>query len=190
MLRRCWMIWKNYSHLEGTHAFLSPSKHYWLNYSEEKLITSYRNFKKIALGTRYHALAAELIKLAVRLPNTSATFNSFVNDAIGFKMKPEVLLFYSVNCYGTADAISFYDGVLRIHDLKTGSSRSSMNQLLIYAGLFCLDYKMKPKDINEIILRIYQEEEVLEYVPTVGDVFDVVERIVEADRIISHQLES
>lgn len=180
------MNWKDYSHLKNTHAFLSPSRHYWLNYTPEKLIQHYENFKKIALGTQYHALAAELINLAVRLPNTAATFNSFVNDAIGFKMKSEVILYYTDNCYGTADAISFFDGILRIHDLKTGKAPSSMNQLLIYAGLFCLDYDIEPREIKEIWLRLYQNEEVVEFSPTVKDVFDVVSRIQEADKIIQN----
>ena len=178
------MNWKSYSHLENTHAFLSPSKHYWLNYTPEKLVSTYENYKKIALGTQYHALASELITLAVRLPNTSASFNSFVNDAIGFKMKSEVLLFCSDNCYGTADAISFFDGVLRIHDLKTGRSPGSMNQLLIYAGLFCLDYIIEPREVKEIYLRLYQNEEITELSPTIKDIFDVVVRIEEAEKII------
>lgn len=184
------MIWKNYSQLEGTHAFLSPSKYHWLNYTEDKLISTYQNFQKIALGNRYHALAAQLIKLAVRLPNTEASFNSFVNDAIGFKMQPEVLLFYSANCYGTADAINFSDGVLRIHDLKTGSSPVSMNQLLIYAALFCLDYKVYIHEINEVHLRIYQNEEILEFRPPKEDVFEVAMKIIQADKIIQQIEES
>jgi hypothetical protein len=178
------MNWKSYSHLENTHSFLSPSRHHWLNYTSEKLVSTYENYRKIALGTQYHALAAELITLAVRLPNTMASFNSFVNDAIGFKMKSEVLLFYSDNCYGTADAISFSDGVLRIHDLKTGRSPASINQLLIYAGLFCLDYMIEPKEIKEIQLRLYQNEEIIELSPTIKDIFDVVARIEESDKII------
>lgn len=80
------MIWKDYLHLKNTHAFLSPSRHYWLNYSPEKLIQTYKNHKKVTLGTKYHDLASRLITLAVRLPNTAASFNSFVNDAIGYKM--------------------------------------------------------------------------------------------------------
>ncbi len=178
------MNWKSYSYLENTHAFLSPSKHHWLNYTPEKLVSTYENYKKIALGTQYHALAAELITLAVRLPNTAASFNSFVNDAIGFKMKAEVLLFHSDNCYGTADAISFSGGVLRIHDLKTGRFPGSMNQLLIYAGLFCLDYAMEPNEIKEIHLRLYQNEEITELSPTIRDIFDVVAKIEEAEKII------
>jgi len=182
------MIWKNYSHLKNTHAFLSPSRHYWINYTPDKLITTYENHRKVQLGTMYHTLAEQLISLAVRLPNTSATFNTFVNDAIGFRMKPEVVLYYSENCYGTADAISFHEGVLRIHDLKTGASPGSLNQLLIYAGLFFLDYAVDPREIKDIHLRIYQNEEVLEYNPRVEDILDIVEKIKEANRIIEELL--
>lgn len=182
------MNWKNYSHLKNTHAFLSPSRHYWINYTPDKLVTTYENHRKVQLGTMYHTLAEQLISLAVRLPNTSATFNTFVNDAIGFRMKPEVVLYYSENCYGTADAISFHEGVLRIHDLKTGASPGSLNQLLIYAGLFFLDYAVDPREIKEIHLRIYQNEEVLEYNPRVEDILDIVEKIKEANRIIEELL--
>ena len=178
------MIWKDYSGLKNTHSFLSPSKHYWLNYSPEKLISTYENYKKVALGTQYHALAAELITLAVRLPNTRASFNSFVNDAIGFKMKAEIVLFFSDNCYGTADAISFSNGILRIHDLKTGRSPGSMNQLLIYSGLFCLDYGVAVQEVREIHLRLYQNEEIIELSPTIDDIFDIVTKIQEAEKII------
>lgn len=178
------MIWKEYSHLNGTHAFLSPSKHYWLNYSPDKLASSYQNHRKAVLGTQFHILAEMLINMAVRLPNTAATFNSFVNDAIGFKMTPEVTLYYSPNCYGTADAISYTNGVLRIHDLKTGTAPGSMNQLLVYAALFCLDYGVEPGELVEIHLRLYQSEDVLDYSPTPKEVFDVVKKIVDSDRII------
>ena len=178
------MLWKDYSHLRGLHAFLSPSKYHWLNYDSDKLVSSYRNYRKVSLGTQYHALAEQLIKLAVRLPNTGASLNAFVNDAIGFRMASEVLLYYSARCFGTADAISFDNGVLRIHDLKTGVSQGSMNQLLVYAGLFCLDYKMEAKELEEVYLRIYHDGETIEFSPSPEDVFDVVYRIKEADKII------
>jgi hypothetical protein len=184
------MIWKDYSHLKGSHSFLSPSKHYWLNYSSEKLESSYENHKKIVLGTQYHELASDLIRLAVRLPNNTGSFNSFVNDAIGWKMEPEVLLFYSRNCYGTTDAISFNDGVLRIHDLKTGVSPGSIDQLLIYAGLFYLDYKIDQKELKEIILRIYNLKGVTEFFPDPTHVSDVAAKIVRADKIIDQMSKS
>lgn len=175
------MIWKDYSSKQNTHAFLSASRYHWLRYSPDKLETVYKNHLRTKLGTEYHKLAADLIRLAIRLSNSSASFNSFVNDAIGFKMVPEQVLYYSENCYGTADAIGYYNGVLRIHDLKTGLIPGSMDQVLIYAALFCLDYKETP---SEIVLRIYQNEEILEYEPTIDDVNDVMERIIVSDKII------
>lgn len=179
------MNWKSYSHLKNSHAFLSPSRYAWINYDEEKLVRTYNNFRKVSLGSKYHDLASRLIKMAIRLPNTAASINSFVNDAIGFRMDSEVILYYSLNCYGTADAISFKDGVLRIHDLKTGMSPASMNQLLIYAGLFVLDYQVKEKDLKGVELRIYQNDEVTEFSPVPRDVFDVAAIIVKADKIIN-----
>lgn len=175
------MNWKDYSYLKASHAFLAPSKHYWLNYSEEKLVATYENYQRVSLGTRLHSLAEQLIGLSVRLPNTAASFNSFVNDAIGFKMDSEQVVYYSANCYGTVDAISYDDGFLRIHDLKTGATPGNMNQLMIYAALFCLDYKQEPANI---CLRIYQNEDVLEYRPAFSEVKDVMERIIEADKVI------
>ena len=180
---------KDYSHLQGSHSFLSPSKYYWLRYSEDKLKTTYENYKKAALGTRYHALAAKIIELSVRQPNTSASFNSFVNDAIGFRMTPEIIVYYSPNCYGTADAISFNDGILRIHDLKTGITQASIDQLMIYAGLFVLDYSVDKRELKETVLRIYQNGEITEYYPSVEEVFEVVDKIITADKII-HNIEN
>ena len=182
------MNWKNYSHLRNTHAFLSPSRYHWLRYDSEKLITTYENYRKVKDGTRYHKLAEELISLSVRLPQISASLNSFVNDAIGFRMHPEVVLYYSDHCYGTADAISFYKGILRIHDLKTGVSPASLDQLYIYAGLFFLDYNIDSREVKKIVLRIYQNEEVLEAQPTVSDIEHIVERIQEADKVLEDLL--
>jgi hypothetical protein len=98
-------------------------------------------------------------------------------------MTPEVVLFYSANAYGTADAI-FYDeltGVLRIHDLKTGVTPGSMDQAMIYAALFLLDYRVKPRTI---FLRIYQNDEILEYEPTYEEVMDIADKIVAFDKLI------
>jgi hypothetical protein len=187
------MDWKTYSHLSNTHSFLSPSKHYWLNYDNEKLIETFRNHKRAALGTRLHSLAAELITLARIQPQTSEAFNSFVNDAIGFGMKAEVLLYYSPRCYGTADAISYQKGVLRVHDLKTGLnpvSPGAIKQPLIYAALFCLDYTVDPSDMDLVNLRIYQNEEVMEYEPSRQELERVVKRIIDADRILQKAEES
>ena len=72
-------------------------------------------------------MAAEHIRLGMRIPCNKVTFNAYVNDAIGYRMTPEQVLYYSPNVYGTADAIRFYENsrFLRIHDLKTGNTRSA-----------------------------------------------------------------
>lgn len=149
------MIWNDHSKLEGKHAFLSASKYSWINYDEDKLIETHNNFLAAAQGTALHALAAQCIRLGIKLPKTNATLNLHVNDAIGYKMTPEKILYYSPYCFGTADAISFRKNMLRIHDLKTGVIPAHMEQLEIYAALFCLEYKKNPADLN-IELRIYQ----------------------------------
>jgi hypothetical protein len=36
---------RKHSHLEGQHAFLSPSTYHWINYDEEKLEFRYKTLK-------------------------------------------------------------------------------------------------------------------------------------------------
>jgi hypothetical protein len=108
----------------------------------------------------------------------------FVNDAIGFKMTSEQILFYSINCFGTADAISFRGNLLRIHDLKTGTTKASMSQLLIYAALFCLEYDIRPGDI-EIELRIYQNNDVDILNPTADMILPIMDKIVQFDKLLN-----
>ena len=107
----------------------------------------------------------------------------YVNDAIGFKMSTEQVLFYSPNCFGTADTISFRRRMLRIHDLKTGVHVAKMEQLVVYAGLFCLEYRVKPKDID-IELRIYQNDDVTAYTPDNEEIEFVMEKIIEFDKLL------
>jgi hypothetical protein len=120
----------------------------------------------------------------VKLPDEEKTLNMFVNDAIGYKMESEQILLYSENCFGTADAICFRNDILRIHDLKTGELKTHMEQLMIYAALFCLEYKVKPHDI-QIVLRIYQNNEIVELEPEPDDIVHIMDRIISADKIIS-----
>ena len=82
----------------------------------------------------------------------------YVNDAIGFRMTPEQGLYYSPNCFGTADAISFENGFLRIHDLKTGTTKASFSQLHVYAALFCHEDDIRPGSIDGEF-RIYQNDD-------------------------------
>lgn len=177
------MKFNDHSKLVGSHAFLSASKYHWINYSDDKLIESYRSYLAAEKGTKLHNFAAQCIELGQRLPRRQKTLNMYVNDAIGFKMTPEQILYYSPNCYGTADTISFRDRMLRIHDLKTGIVPAHMEQLMVYAALFCLEYKMKPSSIN-CELRLYQNDEVLFHKPEPEELTPIIERIIAFDKLI------
>ena len=178
------MNFNNHSNLEGQHAFLGASKYHWINYDESKVAESYSKFLATQKGTILHDFAAQCIRLGQKLPKSQKTLNMYVNDAIGFKMVPEQVLFYSENCFGTADTISFRDDLLRIHDLKTGVIPAHMEQLMIYAALFCLEYKIKPGNI-EIELRLYQNNEILYHIPTAEDVVPIMDKIITFDKIIA-----
>lgn len=178
------MIWNKHLNLEGQHAFLGASKYHWINYTDEKIAESYTKFQAVQKGTELHEFAATCIKLDQRLPRSHKTLNMYVNDAIGYGMRPEQVLYYSDNCFGTADSIVFdKKGFLRIHDLKTGSIPAHMEQLEVYAALFCLEYKHKPSEI-EMELRIYQNDEILVMSPTVEDIAPIMDQIITADKII------
>ena len=177
------MNFNRHSNLIGEHAFLSASKYHWVNYDERKLAETYSNHLATLRGTELHEFAAQCIRLKQRLPRAEKTLNMYVNDAIGFKMTPEQILYYSPNCYGTADAISFRKNLLRIHDLKTGTSPASIKQLMIYAALFCLEYDHRPGDI-EIELRIYQSDEILHHEPGADELLPIMDKIITFDKVI------
>lgn len=177
---------KHSPNLQGTHAFLSPSKNSWVNYDESQLEARYSSVTAAARGTRFHALACELITLGVKLPDNTKTMNRYVNDAIGFKMTPEQMLVYSANCFGTADAISYRQNTLRIHDLKTGRSKTNFVQHLIYAALFFLEYGdiAKPYETH-VVLRIYQSNDFFEYiVEDPGEIVELMSKIQRFDAAI------
>lgn len=178
------MNFNKHSNLEGLHAFLGASKYHWINYSEDKVVDAYSKFMAAERGTQLHSFAAQCITLGQKLPRSQQTLNMYVNDAIGYKMTPEQVLYYSPNCFGTADAISFRKNMLRIHDLKTGETPTHIEQLLIYAALFCLEYRYKPSEI-EMELRIYQNDEVLVHNPTVEDILPIMDKIITFDKIIN-----
>lgn len=178
------MNFNNHLNLDGQHAFLGASKYHWINYSEDKVVESYNKFLATLKGTTLHEFAAQCIKLGQKLPKSKKTLNSYVNDAIGYKMIPEQVLYYSENCFGTADAICFRNRLLRIHDLKTGMIPAHMEQLEIYTALFCLEYKFKPSDID-IELRIYQHDEVLCHNPSVEEIVSIMDKIITFDKAIN-----
>lgn len=203
------MIFNKHSELEGNHAILSPSGYSWLNYkNEEQFFKRFKASYMQAIGTSIHGLAKELIENKIRLNKNDKkiatlhliedgiprsiiepddwydTLMVYVNDAIGFRMTPEVPLLYSPNAFGTTDAISFRENVLRIHDLKTGVTPAKMDQLILYAAYFCLEYRMKPKEI-ETHLRIYQSKEVLILDPDPQDILDAMDQTILADKVIA-----
>lgn len=169
----------------GKHAFLAPSNYHWVNYTPEKLISRYENHQQAQLGVQLHEFAELAIRLKQRQPSTSATLNAFINDAIGFQLEPEVVLYYSENCFGTVDAIGYKEETetLRIHDLKTGISPTSIVQLEVYAALFCLQMALKP-DTMTIVLRIYQGDEIVESIALPGVISRIMQTIRDFDRII------
>lgn len=217
------MNYNRHFDLEGKHAALGASKSSWLNKNDEQLLESYSRVYIPAIGTALHDIARKHIKHGFKLSKSSkkeillsviedyhipgyvidraidydSVFDNlslYVNEAIGYRMVPETILYYSENCFGTADAITSLDStfknkMLRIHDLKTGKSPVHMEQLMIYAALFCLEYNTKPNEI-EIELRIYQDNDILYHVPSVEDIVPIIDRIVSADRIIKQMKEA
>ncbi len=188
------MQWHDHSDLEGLHAFLSPSKQTWINYDFEKLEAAYTNSWATTIGTVLHAFAERRILRKKRITNKSKesiedfmyengipeklidieqyfeNLAAFVNDAIGFRMRPEQGLKISDDCFGHADAISYDERkkILRISDFKSGKTEPSMNQLLIYAALFFIEYSkelgIRLSDLK-VELRIYYQGQIIYYEP-------------------------
>lgn len=177
------MVFNRHSNLNGLHAPFSPSQSSWLRYDDAKALEVYANRKAAEMGTKLHKWAQDTINLGIKQPRSKKTIYAYVNDAIGFKMNTEVVLYYSDRIFGTADSISFRNNVLRIHDLKTGKTPASMDQLKTYAALFCLEYKVKPESI-EIELRIYQNDEVLFYIPEAREIREIMDHIVHIDKLL------
>ena len=182
------MKFNNHHNLEGLHAPFAASQSHWLRYDDDKVIEIYQNKKAAMLGTRLHEFAKEAIELGIKMPRSKKTLYSYINDAIGYKMDPEVVLFYSERFFGTADSISFSDNFLRIHDLKTGRIPADMEQLEIYAALFCLEYRVKPEDI-QMELRLYQNDEVIFHNPSGEDIRAIMEKIIHLDKVIASVME-
>lgn len=135
-------------------------------------------------GTELHKLAHDLIRLGVKLPRNQTTLSMYVNDAIGYRMSTEQPLYYSDNCFGTTDAISYRRNKLRIFDLKNGVTPAKITQLEVYAALFCLEYMLRPVDI-EMEFRIYQNDAVEIYPGDPVMITYIMERIVTADKRIT-----
>jgi hypothetical protein len=183
-----------------------------LNYDEEKLFNYLGSSYAITIGTLIHDLAARLIQHQIKVSKVSArqmillelldhnvpralidveryieNFVAYVNDAIGYGMRPEQVLRYSENAYGTADAILFNEkkNFLRIHDYKSGITQPCLHQLEIYAAFFCLEYHIQPKDIS-MELRIYWNNEIITGLPTAADIVPIMDKIITFDKYIKN----
>lgn len=201
------MNFREHLELKGKHATFSPSSPYWVGESFDELQERRLAGWMPTIGTVTHSFAETAIREREKLNKYDkkayklylldnketciprhivdildidylySNLMQYVNDGIGYKMKPEQRLVYSEYFWGTADCISFRNNTLRIHDLKTGRSKVKMLQLEVYAALFCLEYGYKPGDIN-IILRIYQDSEIIEHVPEVDAIVPIMDQIV------------
>lgn len=176
------MRFNKHLRLRGEHAFLSPSNYHWINYTPNRLSERWTTAQAAAWGTAQHEYAMEEIR-AGRLSDHAGTLGMYINDCIRYRMTPEQVLFYSENCFGTADAIAFRYNKLRISDLKTGVVKGSVHQLEVYAGLFCLEYDKDPFNMG-IELRIYQDVEVIVYDADPEDIMFIMEKIQEFDSLI------
>lgn len=209
------MIWNNHKDLEGKHAFMGASNYHWVNYDNITFENRYYSQFAQTIGTAIHKLAHDCIVSRMRLnkhdthliemtlykayvPREAYDPNlilenliPFVNDAIGFHMSSEILLYYNNYCFGTTDAIGYYEKekILRIHDYKNGINQADMRQLYIYAALFCLEYHVNPKSLKLIECRIYQNLEVVIDNPTPDIIQDYMDKIENRSELIQIFLE-
>ena len=178
------MNFNKHLNLEGLDAPFSPSQSAWLRYTDDRAIEVYTNRRAAEMGTKLHEWAKTTIDLGIKQPKSKKTIYAYVNDAIGYRMNTEVVLYYSDNFFGTADAICFRNNLLRIHDLKTGVTPVHMEQLEVYAALFCLEYRIKPGDID-MELRIYQNDDILVFNPTAEDILPIMDKIIHLDKLLN-----
>lgn len=174
-----------HSDIKDMHSFLSPSSYHWMNYTDDKLVSVFKNQQARQEGVVLHDFASMAINKRIKLANHKKALNMFVNDCIGFKMTSEQVLYYSENAFGTADAISFRDNKLMIFDLKTGITKPSFKQLDVYAALFCLEYGVDPLAI-EIEERIYQGNALEVMVPEPLYIQDIMDKIIHFDIILEN----
>jgi len=185
MKRRCSLRFKRHSHLEGQHAFLSPSSYHWINYDEEKLRFRYKTLRAALEGVEQHRYAAICIEENIVQDDERTTVGLYINQCIQYKMSPEVVLFYSPNAFGTVDAIAYRYRILRISDLKTGVTRVSMYQLYVYAALFCLEYGIDPFSLRAIELRIYKDGSVTLDTVNPAYIKGIMDKIVHFDGVLN-----
>src|SRR3954471_1981755 len=183
--RRCSLRFRKHSHLEGQHAFLSPSSYHWINYDEEKLAYRYKTIRASLEGLEQHRYAAICIEERIVQDDETTTVGMYINQCIQYRMSAEIVLFYSPNAFGTVDSIAYRHRRLRISDLKTGVSRTSEHQLEVYAALFCLEYDLDPLSMRDIELRIYQDNSVRMYLGDPYFIKGIMEKVVKFDEVLN-----
>lgn len=212
------MIFNEHSNLKGKHASFSPSTYYWLNDTEDEAIKRYCAGFAASVGTILHSLAEFHIRQGVKMTKSDkkyipaklldsgiptivvdrlqiddifANLSNYINDGVGFRMTPEVPLYYSDLFFGHADTIAYDESerFLRIHDLKNGATPAKIDQLVIYDALFRLEYcpilHVRPEDISSE-LRIYQGGEIDYCSPKSDDVIFVMNHIKALDKTMTY----
>jgi len=208
------MLFNRHRDLEGKHAILSASSWRWINDDETSLTKRICSQYLPTVGTILHEMACRHIRYRVLIEDNDKknvilellsngipkvviesidmdamfdNFRAYVNDCVMLKMEPEVVLCYSDNCFGTTDAIKFSEEerLLRINDYKSGTTPAHMEQLLIYAALFCLEYRIDPYTIDTK-LRIYQNNDILYGNPTSDEIRDTMDTIIVHDNLTNH----
>lgn len=181
--------WKNYDDEKLISVFLGNQRkiegtklHTWA----EEIISSVHRTKEILSRTSKRTFRIDIDMIRsygednpiVRNSKAKETVFMYINDAIKYDMIAEQPLMYdNTFCFGTADAIQFDGKLLRIHDLKTGETPASIDQLIIYAALFCLEYQQDPNSLM-FELRIYQTDEIVIHKPTADEIIEMMNRIV------------
>lgn len=200
---------------KNEHATFSPSQPYWLADTKDEFLQRFRSSYAPQIGTVLHDFARKYIARGVTLskydkkhaivellesgiPGTVVdcldfdfifeNLRTYVNECVACRMDPEIRLRYSADFFGTTDAIQFTerDQVLRISDLKTGTTPAKIEQLIVYAALFCLDYGKDPNTITPV-LKIYQNNDILCVEPDKGEIKNACDKIVEFNELVSNE---
>lgn len=139
--------------------------------------------------------AMKIPRKAYDLDYLAHNFSNYVNDAIDYGLDPEIQLYFSDWNAGTTDAIGYDEKnkILRIHDLKTGTTPAKFTQLENYAALYFLIYgrfnQISPTD-TKVELRIYQDGEIHEEYPTAESILSLMDSIIFHSQVVSEAEEN
>lgn len=206
------------------HALLSASQSSWVNKDDDQVLMQWARGYSQALGTAMHEMAYFHIKHLFKVSKASkkeillqllSRYNIpeaaieigfdfdllfenwmiYVNDAIGFRLEPEVPLKYSDIAFGTADAVLPLDSIIknniiRIHDYKSGTSPVHASQLLVYDAFLCLEYDLRPGDFKHILCfyQVKKDEDGI-FIPTVSTYEPTVDELSHIMDDIKHKSE-